>query len=121
MSKFDNSIGRGPYAGSEGLPQSRANAEPPAESREELNAAPVSIAAQTATPKGRMVRGRFRADSDTLANWRDEQDPVERRRLRSNFHRRQSYNRARQARINEQNEASTEKALEMQEAESGPQ
>ncbi|GAB7324995.1 hypothetical protein MBLNU13_g08796t1 [Cladosporium sp. NU13] len=116
MSKFDNSIELGPHVASGRLPQPQYNLETLAESREELNVAPVSDAAQTATLSRRMVRGRPRAYSDTLANWRNEKDPVKRRRLRDNLYRRRA-NRARQAQVDVQNTASTENALETQQAE----
>ena len=65
-----------------------------------------------------MVRGRLRADTATLENWRDEKDPVQRRRLRQNlYNRRQRDDRARQARIDAQNGDSTDEALEMEQAE----
>jgi hypothetical protein len=118
MSKFDNSIELWPHVASERLPQSRPDLNPPAESQDEFNVAPPSSAAQTATPPGRMVRGRLRADTATLENWRDEKDPVQRRRLRQNlYNRRQRDDRARQARIDAQNGDSTDEALEMEQAE----
>lgn len=117
MSNTDNSIELEPNVASGRLPPSRPNLNPPAESQDELNIAPASSTAQTATPSGRMVRGRPRADTSTLVNWRDEKDPVQRRRLRHNLYNRQRDNRARQARIDTQNGASTEKALELQQAE----
>ena len=117
MFKSDTSIEPWPHVASQGLTQSQSNLETEAESREELNLAPPSNAAQTATPSGRMVRGRFRADTATLANWRDEKDPVKRRRLAQNYRNRQSEKRARQAHIDAQNGASTENARELQHAE----
>ena len=117
MSNSDNSIELEPKAACEGLPQSPSNLNPPADLQDELNVAPASSAAQTATPSVRTVRGRPRADTATLENWRDEKDPVQRRRLRQTLYNRQRDNRARQARIDAQNGASTEKALEMEQAE----
>ena len=117
MSNSDNSIELEPKAACEGLPQSPSNLNPPAESQDELNVAPASSAAQTATPSVRTVRGRPRADTATLENWRDEKDPVQRRRLRQNLYNRQRDNRARQARIDAKNGDSTDEALEMEQAE----
>ena len=118
MSNSDNSIGLEPKAACEGLPQSPSNLNPPAELQDELNVAPASSAAQTATPSVRTVRGRLRADTATLENWRDEKDPVQRRRLRQNlYNRRQRDDRARQARIDAKNGASTDEALETEQAE----
>lgn len=97
MPKFDNSI------------------------KQELNVTPVSNAAQTATASRKRGRGSRRADSDSLANRRDEQDPVKRKRLADTFYRRRSRNKAQDAEINAQNEAFTEtfteNALEMQRGE----
>ena len=85
--------------------------------KQKLNVAPVSNAVQTVTPSKKRGRGSRRADSNTIANWRDEQDPVKRKRLANTFYRRRSRKSARNAEINAQNEAFTENALEMQQVE----
>jgi hypothetical protein len=96
MSKFDDSIELWPH---------------------ELDNALDSSAAQTVTPSKKRGSGRPRQHPQTSADWRNEQDPVKRKRLRNNFNSRQYRKRARDAEINAQNEALTKNALEVQQAE----
>jgi hypothetical protein len=99
------------------LRQPQLNLKPPPESQEEPDNALVFInATQIATPSEKRSSKRRRADSDKLANWRDEQDPAKRRRRANAYHRRQS-NKRRRTQTDAQNEASTEEALEVQQAE----
>ena len=94
------------YAAPDGLPQPQSNPETP----EELNLAPALNAAPPATPTKKR-----KYTMDTLANWRDELDPVKRRRLANNYNRLRSEAR-RQAQVDAQNRAFVEMALEMQRA-----
>ena len=117
MSKFDNNIELGPHVASDGLPQWQSQLQPPPESQEDLNVAPVFInATQTTPPPEDRYGKRRRCDPDELANWREEQDPVRRRR-RANAHYRRQCNKRRRTQTDARNEASTEESFEVQQAE----
>jgi hypothetical protein len=74
------------YAGPDELLQPKYRTEP----LEDLNAARDFDTPQTATPSRGKAKKRNCVDSDTASNWRDESDPVKRRRLANIFHARQS-------------------------------
>lgn len=101
----------GVYAGPNGLLQLQQSTEP----LEELNAAPVFNAPQAAIDWKGKTRKRSRVDSDTAANWRDEQDPVKRRRLANMFSRRQLESKQR-AEVDERNRAFMERVRQRQQA-----
>lgn len=95
-----------PYAAPDGLPLPQFIPEP----LEELNLAPALNAAQLATPPKKR-----KYMTDTVVNWRDEPDPVKRRRLANSYYRLRA-NARRQAQCDAQNRAFMEKVFEMQRA-----
>lgn len=99
------------YAGPNELLQPTYSTEP----LEELNAVPDFDTPQTANPSRGKVKKRNRVDSDTASNWRDESDPVKRRRLANIFYARQSESKQR-AEVDARNRAFMERVEERQQA-----
>jgi hypothetical protein len=79
--------------------QTHFEIEPPAKLPQELNDTSRFLAAQAADSAKTVVNERRRVDSDTIADWRDEPDPEERRRLESGYHQRGYRDRERAAEV----------------------
>lgn len=107
---YDLILSSGLCAGPNGLPQPQHSTE-----RLENDVAPVFGAPQTATPSKSKAKKRNRVDSDTASNWRDEQDPVKRRRLAAAFYHRRLELKNR-AEVDERNRAFMERVRERQQA-----